>query len=148
MAILAENKRAYRDYEILEKYEAGIQLIGFETKAVRSGRMNLAAAYAVIRGGEAWLLNADIPPYQPKNAPEGYEPDRTRKLLLHRKELRGLTGKLEQKGLTFLPLKVYTKDRRIKMELGVCRGRKKYEKRERIKQREVEREIGRTLKQY
>jgi SsrA-binding protein len=146
--ILAENRRAYHEYEILEAYEAGIQLTGFETKAVIVGRMNIAAAYAVIRGGEVWLLNASIAPYQPANAPPNYDPERTRKLLLKRSEIRELVGKLGQKGLTLLPLKVYTKGRRIKIELGLGRGKKQYDKRERIKEREAGREIKRTLKQY
>lgn len=148
MAVLAENRRAYREYEILEKYEAGIQLTGFETKAAREGKINISAAYAVIRGGEAWLLHADIPPYQKKNVPEGYKSDRTRKLLLHRKEIRSLIGKLEQKGLTFLPLKVYTKGRRIKIELGIGRGKTQHDRRASIRARETAREIKRTLKQY
>lgn len=144
--ILAENKRAYFDYEILEKYESGIVLTGFETKAVRQKRLQLDAAHVVIRGNEAWLLNANIPPYQPTNAPAGYEPDRTRKLLLKKSEIKELIGKSRQKGLTLLPLKAYTKGPRIKLEIGVCRGKKQYEKREKIKKREAEREIERRLK--
>lgn len=146
--MLAENKRAYHDYEILEKYEAGLQLTGFETKAVRAGRMNIAAAYAVIRNGEVWFLNSSIAPYQPGNAPQNYEPDRTRKLLLKKSEIKELLGKLQQKGLTFLALKVYTKGRRIKIELGLGKGKKQHDKRESIKKREAAREIKRTLKQY
>lgn len=148
MPVLAENKRAYHDYEILEKYEAGMQLTGFETKAVRAGKINIAAAYAVIRGGEVWLLNSSVAPYQPGNAPQNYELDRTRKLLLKRSEIKELLGKLQQKGLTFLALKVYTKGRRIKIELGLAKGKRQYDKRESIKKREAAREIKRTLKQY
>lgn len=144
--ILAENKRAWHDYEVLEKYEAGIQLTGFEVKSVRQGRMNLAGAHVVIRGEEAWLLNASIPPYQVGNMPSAYEPDRTRKLLLKKSEIRELIGKSQQKGLTILALKVYTKGPRIKVEIGVARGKRKYEKREKIKKREAAREIERHLK--
>jgi SsrA-binding protein len=148
MPILAEQKRAYYDYEILEKYEAGIQLTGFETKAVRSGKMNLSGAYALIRGGEAWLLNATIAPYQPSNALENYDPNRTRKLLLKKAEIKELLGKLQQKGLTLLALKAYTKGHRIKIELGLARGKRIRDKRQAIKKREAKREIERTLKQY
>jgi SsrA-binding protein len=166
MAVLAENRRAYHDYEILEKYEAGIQLAGFEVKSARLGRMNLAGAYAVIRSSagsglspsassghgakEAWLLNADIPSYQSANTPPGYESSRTRKLLLKKSEIKELIGKLSQKGLTFLPLRVYTKGKQnlIKIELGLARGRKMRDKRELIKKRDARIEIARTLKQY
>jgi len=154
MGVLAENKRAYHDYEILEKYEAGIQLTGFEAKAVRSGRMNLSGAYALIRGGEAWLLNAAIAPYQPSNAPQDYDANRTRKLLLKKSEIKELLGKLQQKGLTLLALKAYTKGlsvhagSRIKIELGLARGKRVRDKREAIRKRESKREIERTLKQY
>lgn len=145
MPVLAENKRAYHDYEILEKYEAGIQLTGFETKGARAGRMNISAAYAIIRGGEAWLLNSFVAPYQAGNAPAGYDPERTRKLLLKKEEIKELTGKLQQKGLTFLALKVYTKGRRnlIKVELGLARARKTRDKREYIRKKEAEREMRR-----
>lgn len=148
MPVLTENRRAYFDYEILEKYEAGIQLAGFEVKSMRSGRINLAGSYALIRNGEAWLLNADIPPYQPANTPAGYESNRTRKLLLKRPEIKELDGKLSQKGLTLLPLKVYTKGRRIKVELGLAQGKRQHDKRERLKKRVATREIARTLKRY
>ena len=148
MPVLTENRRAYFDYEILEKYEAGIQLAGFEVKSMRSGRINLAGSYALIRNGEAWLLNADIPPYQPANTPAGYESNRTRKLLLKRPEIKELDGKLSQKGLTLLPLKVYTKGRRIKVELGLAQGKRQHDKREQLKKRVATREIARTLKRY
>lgn len=148
MPALAENKRAYHDYEILEKYEAGIKLTGFEVKSARDGRMHISAAYAVIRGNEVWLLNASIAPFQPGNTPQDYEPDRTRKLLLKKFEIKEFLGKLQQKGLTLLPIRVYTKGRNIKIELGLAKGKKQHDKRERIKKREAVREIERTLKQY
>lgn len=143
---LAENKRAFFDYEILEKYEAGIELLGFEVKSVRAGRANIQNAFAIVRGGELWLVNADIPAYQPKNAPPGYEPTRPRRLLLHREEIKSLIGKIKEKGLTILALKMYNKGQKLKVELGLGRHKKKSDKRETIKKREVQREIRRTLK--
>ncbi|OGZ94290.1 MAG: SsrA-binding protein [Candidatus Sungbacteria bacterium RIFCSPLOWO2_01_FULL_47_32] len=146
MQPMATNKRAYFDYEILELYEAGLELLGHEVKAVRSGRMNLSGSFVVIRGSEAFLLGASIPPYQAKNTPGGYEQDRTRKLLLHKSEIRELIGKSAQKGLTLVPLRVYNKGIKIKLEFGVCRHKKKHDKRETIKERETKREIDRGLK--
>ena len=146
MAELAINRRAHFDYEILTTYEAGISLLGFEVKAIKSGRINLAGAYALIRGNEAWLLNATIPPYQAANTPADYDPTRTRRLLLHKSEIKGLIGSVAEKGLTIIALKVYTKRNRVKMLLGLGRRKKKGDKRELIKKRETAREIDRTLK--
>jgi len=145
MGIITTSKRAYFDYEILEVLEAGIELRGFEVKAIKSGRINLAGSYAIIRDNQIWLLNADIPPYQPKNMPEDYDSKRTRRLLLKKSEIKNLIGRVQEKGLTLLPLKVYTKGKtgRIKMEIGLGKSRKKADKRELIKKREVEREIKR-----
>jgi len=144
MTDLAVNRRAYFDYEILATYEAGIALQGFEVKAVKTGRINLAGSFAVIKNGEAWLLNATVPPYQPKNAPPDYDPTRSRRLLLHRRELKELIGKTSQKGLTIVPLKVYTKRTRVKILIGMARHKKQKDKREAIKAREAKREIART----
>lgn len=146
MQSLAKNKRAFFDYEILEKYEAGIELLGIEVKSVRAGRMNIQNAYANVRGMEIWLLNADIPAYQPKNAPAGYESTRSRRLLLHKAEIETLIGKIKEKNLTLLPLRVYNKGRRLKIELGLGRHKKKVDKREAIKKREVKKDIARVLK--
>lgn len=143
---LAENRRATFDYEILETYEAGIELRGFEVKAVKAGRMNLAGTFAIIRGGEAWLVNASISPYQSNNTPEGYDPTRARRLLLHRREIKELIGAGAQKGLTIVPLKVYASRNRIKVQIALARHKKKQDKRETIKRREGDREIQRTLK--
>lgn len=143
---IAVNRRAYFDYEILETYEAGIELFGFEVKAVKTGHINLAGSYAVIRNSEAWLLNATIPAYQPKNTPPDYDPTRSRRLLLHKSEIKELIGKAAQKGLTIVPLKVYTKRGRVKILVGLAKHRKKADKREVIKRREAEREIKRSLK--
>ena len=160
MSDLSVNRRAHFDYEILATYEAGIELLGFEVKAVKTGRMNLAGAFVVIRGEEAhphtktqkrfsvgaWLLNAAIAPYQPKNTPADYEPTRSRRLLLHKSEIKELLGQTSQKGLTIIPLKVYTKRNRVKVLIGLARSKKKGDKREVIKRREASREIDRTLK--
>ncbi len=146
MKIFATNKRAYFDYEILETLEAGVELFGFEVKSIKTGHINLAGSYVVIKNNEAWLLNASIPPYQPTNIRIAYDPLRTRKLLLHMYELRELIGKSAQKGLTLLPLRVYTKQSRIKIEIGLARNKKKQDKRETIKKRESEREIERSIK--
>ena len=113
--------------------------------------MNLGGSYIVVRATpkgapESWLLNASISPYQPKNTPKGYEPDRSRKLLLHRSEIKELIGKSAQKGLTLVPLRVYNKGRRLKLEFGLCRHRKKEDKRESIKERDTKREIERSMK--
>lgn len=146
MTDLAVNRRAHFDYEILETREAGMELHGFEVKAVKKGHINLAGSFAVIRGNEAWLLNATIPPYQGKNTPVGYDPTRSRRLLLHKSEIKELIGAAAEKGLTIVPLKVYTKRNRVKILLGLGRHKKKGDKREIIKRRESEREIDRTLK--
>ncbi len=147
MPVYAVNKRAKFDYEILETYEAGIELRGFEVKAIRSGRMNLAGSYAVVKDNQLWLLNADIPPYQPKNTPADYNSKRSRRLLLRKEEIKELIGRTHEKGLTLLPLKVYNKGRFIKIEIGLGRHKKKADKREAIKKRDTEREIRRTLKE-
>jgi len=146
MHVLATHKKAYADYEVLETFEAGLSLLGFEVKSVRAGHMDLHASYVVLRGGEAFLLNAKIYPLAAHRTPQGYEPGRTRKLLLQKKELSQLLGKTSQKGLTLVPLRVYTKGRFIKLDIALARGRKEYEKRERIKKRESEREMQRFLK--
>jgi len=138
---LSENKRAYFDYDILDKYEAGIELFGFEVKSIKNHRINLSGSYVVIKNNQAWLINADIPPYQPKNTPEDYDSKRTRRLLLRRQEINALTNKTKEKGLTLVPLKAYTKNRKIKIEIGLGRNRKKADKREVIRKRETEKEI-------
>lgn len=146
MVILLENRKARADYQVIEKFDAGIELFGYEVKALRNGRGSLPGSHVIIRGGEAYLLNADIPPYQANNVPEGYDAKRTRRLLLSKKELNRLAGMENKKGLTIVPFSVYTKGRFIKVSIAVVRGRKKYDKREVIKKRETDREIRRTLK--
>lgn len=146
MAILISNSKASFNYETLEKIEAGLELLGTEVKALRGRHGSLAGAYISIRGGEAYLLGANIPPYQANNAPKGYDAFRPRKLLLNRVELRTLTGREAEKGLTIVPISLYNKGPKIKLEIAVVRGKKKYDKRENIKKRETDREIRRTLK--
>ena len=146
MTIYSENKKAYFSYQILEKFEAGMVLIGQEVKSIRSGRISLKGSYVVLKGEEPYLIGANIPPYQPKNAPSDYAPERPRKLLLNKLEIKRLIGKTKEKGLTLIPLKVYTKNARIKLEFGIGKGKKKADKRETIKKREAEREMRRALK--
>jgi len=142
---IATNKRAFFDYQILETYEAGIELKGYEVKSIKNGRINLAGSYAVLKNNQVWLINADVPPYQPKNTPSDYDPKRSRRLLLRKTEIKGLIGQIQEKGLTLVPLKVYTKNRKIKIEIGLAKSRKKVDKRELIKKRESKKEIKETM---
>lgn len=141
MIIFAENKKAYFDYEILEKYEAGIVLIGKEVKSIQNKRINISGAHIIISNQELWLLGANIAVYQPTNTFFKYQPDRTRKLLLKKSEILYLQGKIQQKGLTLVPLKVYTKKAKIKVEFALVKGKKLYDKRETLKKRDQEREL-------
>lgn len=145
---IAENRKARYEYEVLETYEAGIQLAGTEVKSIREGRVNLMDSYGLIRNGEAWLLNAHIAPYKASGQYFNHEPRRTRKLLLHQKEINRLIGQVEQKGLTLIPLKMYFKGNWIKLLLGLCRGKKLYDKRETVKRRQDQRQIERVMKSY
>ncbi len=145
--ILAENKKAYFNYEVLEKFEAGMVLTGQEVKSIKSGRINLAGSYVIFKDEEPYLLNANIPAYQPKNAPPDYDPCRLRKLLLNKSEIKYLIGKSQQSGLTLVPLKVYTKRGKIKLGLGMGRGRKRASKKELLKKRDIEREIRTSLRE-
>ena len=148
MKVLAENKKAYYNYEILEKFEAGISLIGQEVKSIKSGKVSLTGSYVVLKGEEVYLIGATIPPYQPKNAPADYNSERSRKLLLKKTEIKSLIGKAKQKGLTLVPLKLYTKNGKIKVEFAVAKGKRKADKREQIKKREFERQKEKLLKRY
>ena len=132
--------------EILQKFKAGIVLIGQEVKSIKAGRINLKGAFVVIKGEEVFLIGASVPAYQPKNLREEYDPSQSRKLLLHKSEIKQIIGKAHQKGLTMKPILVYTDKGKIKIEFAIVRGKKKYDKREKIKKREVEREIAQTLK--
>ena len=141
MQLFSENRRARFDYDFIETYRAGLELEGNEVKSVRSGKANLSGSYALIRGGEAWLVNADIPPYQPKNAPKEYGPARTRRLLLHKQEISALTGKLHEKGLSLVALKLFGEKGFVKIELALARARNKKDKRDALKKRATEREM-------
>ncbi|MBI4132563.1 MAG: SsrA-binding protein SmpB [Candidatus Sungbacteria bacterium] len=142
MVSLAENRKARFDYEVLEDYEAGIQLEGHEVKSAKTGGMSIAGSFVILRGGDAWLLNASIRPYQPKNVPADYDPTRSRKLLLRREELEELLGRTSQKGLTIVPLEVYTARGKVKVRIALARRRKTADKREVLKRRAAEREMG------
>jgi SsrA-binding protein len=144
--VLIQNRDIYRSYEILEKFTAGIELYGFEVKAIFSGKGSLKGSYVSYKGKELFLKNFYLPPYQEKNTPKDYNPLRDRKLLLHRKEINYLLNKIKQPGLTIVPLKIYNQNRLIKVEIALVKGLKKYEKREKIKKREFQRQKERALK--
>jgi SsrA-binding protein len=143
--IITINRRARHDYFIEETIEAGLVLTGSEVKSLRAGKAQLKDSHARIERGEAWLANAHISEYNPA-AQFGHEPVRKRKLLLHAREIDRLTGKVKEKGLTLIPLRMYFKNGRAKVELGVARGKKQYDKRETIKERETDREVDRAMR--
>jgi len=144
--IFAENKRGLFKYIELEKFQAGIVLTGQEVKSIRNGRVNLTGSYVVFRGEELFLIGCHIPAYQPKNLREDYNAEQSRKLLLTKNEIRQLIGKTQQKGLTMIPKKVYSSGNKIKVEFILGKGKKQFDKREKIKERETNREIQRALK--
>jgi SsrA-binding protein len=144
---LATNKKAFHEYFILEKWEAGIALLGTEVKSIREGRINLRDSYAQVRREEAFLLNCHVSPYSHGNR-ENHDPLRTRKLLLHHREIRKLIGKTHEKGLTLVPLRVYLRRGKIKVELGLARGKKLFDKRETERRREAERESRAAMKRH
>lgn len=146
MANLIENKRVYLNFEILETIEAGIVLLGTEVKSLRKKLGKLEGAHVVSRGGEAFLVGASIPAFQVKNAPKTYDPERTRKLLISAEQIRELAQKSDAQGLTIVPIAVYSKNRLIKLSIGVARGKKKFDKREALKKRDTKREIEREMK--
>jgi SsrA-binding protein len=146
---LAENRKARFDYEVLQKFSAGLELTGQEVKSVRAGKISLAGAFVAVRGGEAFLIGAEIPPYQPANlagqAHGEYDARRARKLLLSKGEIAALADAEATKGLTIVPLSVYNKGRFLKADIAIARGKKLYDKREAMKKRDAERETGRSL---
>jgi len=146
--VLSDNRKARFLYDILETYEAGIQLMGTEVKSIRAGKVNLQDGYALIRNGEAWLLNVHISPYTSSSQYFNHDPRRTRKLLLHRQEIRKLIGKVEQQGLTLVPLKLYLKRGLVKISIGLAKGKKLHDKREDLKRRQDQREMQRAMKNY
>lgn len=146
MATLSENKKAYYNYTILEKFEAGISLLGQEVKSLKTRGINLAGSYVVLKDEEVFWIGANIPPYQPRNVGSSYNPERSRKILLKKSEIKYLLGKTKQKGLTLVPLKVYTIRGKIKLEFAIVKGKRRSDKRDSIKKRDIEREIERTIK--
>ncbi|MDD5552154.1 MAG: SsrA-binding protein SmpB [Candidatus Pacebacteria bacterium] len=147
MRIFAKNRRAFFDYQIIEKYEAGIELFGFEVKSIKNGKISLRGSFVIESRGEIYLLNASISPYQPKNTPKEYEPTRRRKLLLKKKEINTLIGKSKQQGLTLIPLRVYNKGYKIKIEIALAKSKKKFQKKEKKKERDIKREMERETKE-
>src|SRR3989339_172592 len=145
MKIFSENKKAGFDYEVLEKYEAGMVLFGQEVKSIKTGHINLSGAYVALSSGEPFLVGVKVPPYQPNNAGADYGEERQRKLLLNKKEIDYLIGKAKTKGFSLIPLKIYENNGRIKLEFGLAKGKRKYDKKEKIKKRDVEREVNREL---
>ncbi len=148
MRVVATNKKAYRDYEILETYEAGIELKGTEVKSVREGRVNLKDSYVRPKDGELFLVNAHISPYEKGNV-FNHDPKRDRKLLLHRREINRIIGRIQERGLTAIPLKMYINKRGlVKVEIALAKGRKLYEKKQKLKEKAIEREAMAELKRY
>jgi SsrA-binding protein len=143
--MISVNRQAYHDYEVERTVEAGIALVGTEIKSIREGHVQLRGAYAFARKGEIWLENANIAMYEHGNR-YNHEPTRSRKLLLHKREINQLLARVATKGLTLIPLKLYLKGGKAKIELGLCRGKKLYDKRESIKKRDTQREIERIVR--
>jgi SsrA-binding protein len=144
-ASVAENRKAFHDYYILETFEAGVALLGTEVKAIREGRVNLRDSFARVEGGEIFLHNVNISPYSHRGYAE-HEPLRQRKLLLHKDEIRKLIGKTIERGMTLVPVRLYFKNGRVKVALGLAKGKKEYDKRETIKRRETDRETRAAVK--
>jgi SsrA-binding protein len=143
---LIEHKKARLNYEVLEEFEAGLELLGTEVKSLRAGQGKLEGSHVIVRGGEAYVVGMHIPPYQPLNTAKDYDPDRSRRLLLNKKELMQLGEYESQKGLTIVPLRVYNKGKNLKLAVAAAKGRKKHDKRAVLKERDTKREIERTLK--
>jgi SsrA-binding protein len=146
MAALVHNKKADFNYEIVERYEAGIELFGFEVKSLKKGTGSLEGSFVVLKNGELFLKNSYIPPYQEKNTPESYDPYRMRKLLMKKSEIEKIAEDKKGQGLTIIPISWYNKNNKVKLEVALARGKKKYDKRETIKKRDQERDLGRRFK--
>jgi SsrA-binding protein len=144
MKVISSNRRAMRNYSVVETLEAGVALLGSEVKALREGRIDLKDSYAVVRGGEAFLIGTYIGPYE-FSRDGGHEPERDRKLLLHRREIDRIAGQVAEKGLTLVPLQVYMKDGKVKVEVGLAKGKSSYDKRETIRERDADREMERSV---
>lgn len=146
MKPLVENKKARLEYEILDSFEAGMSLSGAEVKSLRAKKASLAGARVVVRGGEAFVVSMTISPYQIGNTPKSYDPERTRRILLTKKQIADLASREGQKGLTIIPIMVYNKGRLLKLQVAIVRHKKKHDKRDTLRSRDVKREIERTLK--
>lgn len=146
MSTFIDNRKAHFNYSIEETFEAGIELMGYEVKSVKKGQGNINSAFCIVRGGEAFIVGLHIPPYQPNNTDMTYDPDRTRKLLLSKKEIKKMGDKDDIKGLTLVPLSMYSKGRHIKVSVAVAKGKKVFDKRETIKNRDLDREMAREYK--
>jgi SsrA-binding protein len=144
--IVATNRKATHDYTILDRFEAGMALLGTEIKSIRAGQANLREGYIQVRGGELWLVNTHIAHYEPSGR-EGHDPLRPRRLLLHKKEIAKLLTRVQERGYTIIPLKIYLKNRRAKVEIALAQGKRQYDKREAIAKREAGRQIQRALKE-
>ena len=148
MSALAYNKRANFDYQISDKYEAGLILTGQEVKSIKTGHVSLKESFVTVKGNELYLTNANIPFYQHAGKATGYDPTRSRKLLLKKSEIKRLIGKVRTEGLTLVPIKIYTKKRLLKLSFAVGKGKKKFDKRQDIAKNEAKRNISRALKNY
>ena len=146
MATYIDNRKAHFNYAIEETFEAGIELLGHEVKSIKKGLGNLAGAFCIARGGEVFIVGMHIPPYQPGNVAKEYDPDRVRRLLLSKKEIQHLADADGTKGLTLMPISLYSKGRRIKVSVAIAKGKKTFDKRESIKRRDTDREIRREYK--
>ena len=146
MATYLKNKKIGLDYEIQQKLQAGMELLGLEVKSIRQGQGSLVGGRVVIRGGEAYLVGVNIPPYQPNNTAKDYDPERTRRLLLTKKEIAELAGIESKKGLTLVPISVYNAGRNLKLEIGIAKGKKKFDNRESIKKKDTRRDVEREAK--
>ena len=144
--IIAENRKAYHDYFIEERFEAGVALSGTEVKSLRAGRVNLKDSYVQVKDGEMWLIGVHISPYEHGNR-YNLDPERNRKLLMHKREIMKLTGLVSREGYTLVPLSLYFKGSRVKMAVGLCKGKKNYDKRESIAKRDADRDIERVMKE-
>ena len=145
MVTFADNRKARHDYSVLETFTGGLVLNGQEVKSIRGGRINLAGSFISLRGEELFLIGSNIPPYQPANAPSNYKTERERKILLTAKEISYLIGKIKEKGLTLVPLKVYSMKSKIKLEFGLVKSKKKQDKRELLKKRDAQREMRKAM---
>lgn len=148
MKTIAQNKKAFHDYEILDRFEAGVSLVGSEVKSIRAGRVSLKDSYVEVQGGEAWLLRCHVSPYEQAGV-FNHEPERRRKLLLHEREIHRLDQKVRERGFSIVPLQLYFNDKgRIKAEIALARGKREYEKKQKIKERDIRREMDRDVQRF